>query len=148
MDNNNLNSVSLSKSVDTVNALIDKINSTCDALMAALEFNTQTVSSYNMTIVDRMDHNSEFIDRVVSNIIAMKKHLFDLKKWINGDLIMDTWDLQTIVEWLRTTSDRLNELLLSDNNFNNVYDFAINEIQTMIDQVLDEIKLGEVVLKC
>ena len=77
----------------------------------------------------------------------MKKHLFDLKKWINGDLIMDTGDLQTIVEWLRTTSDRLNELLLSDNNFNNIYDFAINEIQTMIDQVLDEIKLGEVVLK-
>jgi hypothetical protein len=94
-----------------------------------------------------MDTNSEFIDRVVSNIIAMKKHLADLKKWINGDLIMDTWDLQTIVEWLRNTSDKLNELLLSDNNFNNVYDFAINEIQMLIDQVLDEIKLGEVVLR-
>lgn len=147
MDNNNLNSVSLSKSVDTVNALIDKINSTCDALMAALEFNTQTVSSYNMTIVDRMDHNSEFIDRVVSNIIAMKKHLSDLRKWVNGDLIMDTLDLQTVVSGLRETSDNLNELLLSDNNFNNIYDFAINEIQTLIKQVLDEIKLGEIVLK-
>ena len=77
---NNLNSMSLSKSVDTVNALIDKINSTCDALMAALEMNTENVSSYNMTIVDRMNVNSEFIDRVVSNIIAMKKHLSDLKK--------------------------------------------------------------------
>ena len=77
---NNVNSMPLTKSVDTVNALIDKINSTCDALMAALEFNSNTVSSYNMTIVDRMDNNSEFIDRVVSNIIAMKKHLFDLKK--------------------------------------------------------------------
>ncbi|MBQ2600564.1 hypothetical protein II582_04305 [bacterium] len=77
---NNVNSMSLTKSVDTVNALIDKINSTCDALMAALEFNTETVSSYNMTIVQRMSFNSEFIDRVVSNIIAMKKHLSDLKK--------------------------------------------------------------------
>ena len=77
---NNVNSMSLSKSVDTVNALIDKINSTCDALMAALEMNTENVSSYNMTIVDRMNVNSEFIDRVVSNIIAMKKHLSDLKK--------------------------------------------------------------------
>lgn len=77
---NNVNSMSLSKSVDTVNALIDKINSTCDALMTALEFNTETVSSYNMTIVQRMNFNSEFIDRVVSNIIAMKKHLSDLKK--------------------------------------------------------------------
>ena len=77
---NNFNSMSLAKSVDTVNALIDKINSTCDALMAALEMNTENVSSYNMTIVDRMNVNSEFIDRVVSNIIAMKKHLADLKK--------------------------------------------------------------------
>ena len=77
---NNFNSMSLAKSVDTVNALIDKINSTCDALMAALEMNTENVSSYNMTIVDRMNINSEFIDRVVSNIIAMKKHLSDLKK--------------------------------------------------------------------
>ena len=144
---NNVNSMSLSKSVDTVNALIDKINSTCDALMAALEMNTESVSFYNMTIVDRMNINSEFIDRVVSNIIAMKKHLSDLKKWINGDLIMDTWDLQTVVSWLMETSDKLNELLLSDNNFNNVYDFAINEIQTLIEQVLDEIKLWEVVLK-
>ena len=145
--NNNLDSMSLVKSVDTVNALIDKINSTCDALMAALEFNTETVSSYNMTIVQRMNINSEFIDRVVSNIIAMKKHLSDLKKWINWDLIEDTLDLQTIVSGLRETSDKLNELLLSDNNFNNVYDFAINEIQAMIEQVLDEVKLGEVVLK-
>ena len=77
----------------------------------------------------------------------MKKHLSDLKKWINWDLIMDTWDLQTVVSGLRETSDKLNELLLSDNNFNKVYDFAINEIQTLIGQVLDEIKLGEVILR-
>lgn len=144
---NNLDSMSFVKSVDTVNALIDKINSTCDALLVALEYNSETVSTYNMTIVQRMNINSEFIDRVVSNIIAMKKHLSDLKRWINGDLIMDTWDLQNVVSGLMETSDRLNELLLSDNNFNNIYDFAINEIQTLIQQVLDEIKLWEVILK-
>lgn len=142
---NNLNSIS--KSVDTVNALIDKINSTCDALMAALEFNTQTVSSYNMTIVERMNVNSEFIDRVVTNIIVMKSHLADLKKWINWDLISNTSDLQVVVEWLRETSDKLNELLLSDNNFNNIYSMPIIEIQNMISELLDEVKLGEVVLK-
>lgn len=142
---NNLNSIS--KSVDTVNALIDKINSTCDALMAALEFNTQTVSSYNMTIVERMNVNSEFIDRVVTNIIVMKSHLSDLKKWINWDLISNTSDLQVVVEWLRETSDKLNELLLSDNNFNNIYSMPIIEIQNMISELLDEVKLGEVVLK-
>lgn len=141
--NNSLNSLS-SSSINTVNALIEKINSTCDALMAALEFNTQTVSNYNMTIVDRMNINSEFIDRVVTNIIVMKSHLADLKKWINGDLIKDTWDLQTVISGLRETSDKLNELLLSDNNFNNVYSMPIAEIQTMIDELLDEIKIWEV----
>ena len=77
---NNLDSMSFVKSVDTVNALIDKINAICDALAFALEVNTETVSSFSMTIVQRMNINSEFIDRVVSNIIAMKKHLSDLKK--------------------------------------------------------------------
>ena len=79
--------------------------------------------------------------------IAMKKHLADLQKWINWNLIEDTGDLQTVVSGLKETSDKLNELLLSDNNFNNIYDFAINEIQTLIEQVLDEVKLGEVILK-
>lgn len=144
---NNFNSVPLAKSVDTVNVLIDKINAICDALAFALEVNSQTASWYGMTIVDRMNINSEFIDRVVSNIIAMKKHLSYLRKWVNWDFIMDTLDLQIVVSGLRETSDRLNELLLSDNNFNNIYDFAINEIQVLIEQVLDEIKLGEVVLK-
>lgn len=141
--NNSLNSIP-SSSINTVNVLIEKINSTCDALMAALEFNSQTVSDYNMTIVDRMNINSEFIDRVVTNIIVMKSHLADLKKWINEGLIRDTWDLETLVSWLKETSDKLNELLLSDNNFNNIYSMPINEIQTLIDQLLDEIKIWEV----
>jgi len=144
---NNVNSMPLTKSVDTVNALIDKINATCNALIILLDINTETVSSYNMTIVQRMNFNSEFIDRVVSNIMALENHLSDLKKWINGDLIMDTLDLQTVVSGLRETSDKLNELLLSDNNFNNIYGHEIVKIQTMIDQLLDEIKLWEVVLK-
>lgn len=135
-----------SSSVNTVNALIDKINSTCDALMSALELNTQTVSSYGWTIVQRMDMNSEFIDRVVTNIIVMKSHLAELKKWINDNLLKDTWDLQTIVSGLMETSDKLNELLLSDNNFNNVYSMPIIEIQNMISELLDEIRIGSVIL--
>ena len=70
----------LTKSVDTLNALIDKINATCNALIILLDINTETVSSYNMTIVQRMNFNSEFIDRVVSNIMALENHLSDLKK--------------------------------------------------------------------
>ena len=47
---------------------------------------------------------------------------------------MDTLDLQTVVSGLRETSDKLNELLLSDNNFNNIYGHEIIKIQTLIDQ--------------
>lgn len=143
---NDLNSMSISKSVDTVNALIDKINSTCDALISALEINTETTSSYNMTIIQRMDNNNEFIDLVVKNIIAMKKHLSDLKKWVNGKLIVDTLDLETIISWLKETSDKLNNLLLSNNNFNNLYSMPIMEIQNMIDELLDDVKIWEVIL--
>ena len=142
---NNLNSFT-SSSINRINVLIDKINSTCDALLGALELNTEWISNYNMTIVDRMNMNSEFIDRVVTNIISMKSHLSELKKWVSGDIIWDTLDLMNIVSGLRETSDKLNELLISDNNFNNVYSMPIIEIQEMIDEVLDIVKVGEVVL--
>lgn len=76
---NSLNSIQ-SSSIDRVNALIDKINSTCDALLSALEVNSNSASSFNMTIVNRMNINSEFMDRVVTNIIVLKSHLMDLKR--------------------------------------------------------------------
>lgn len=143
---NSLNSLT-PESINKINALVDKINATCDALLSALEFNTESVSSYNMTIVDRMNMNSEFIDKVVTNIIVMKTHLSELKKGMEGNIIGDTLDLQNIVSGLQDTSDKLNELLISDNNFNNVYSMAVMEIQDMIGQVMDVIKVGEVVLK-
>lgn len=143
---NNLNSLS-PQSINRINVLVDKINATCDALISALEFNTENVSTYNTTIIDRMNINSEFIDLVTKNILVMKIHLTELRDWVNKTIISDTLDLQNIVSGLRDTSDRLNHLLINDNNFNNVYSMAIIEIQNMIEQVLDEVKVGEVVLK-
>jgi hypothetical protein len=75
---NNLNSLS-SASINRVNVLVDNINSTCDALLSALELNTEKASGYNMTIVYRMNMNSEFMDLVVKNIESMKSHLAQLK---------------------------------------------------------------------
>ena len=143
---NDLNSLS-SASINRVNVLVDKINDTCDALLWALDFNTESVSGYNMTIVDRMNMNSEFIDSVVRNIIIMKTHLWELKEWVTGNILEDTLDLETIVSKLSETSDKLNELLISDNNFNNVYSIAVMEIQSMIDDILDIVPVGKVVLK-
>jgi hypothetical protein len=62
-------------------------------------------------------------------------------------MICDTLDLQTVVSSLRETSDKLNELLISDNNFNNVYSMSVMEIQKMIDEILDIVPVGKVVLK-
>lgn len=143
---NNLNSLS-PQSINRINVLVDKINATCDALISALEFNTENVSTYNTTIIDRMNINSEFIDLVTKNILVLKIHLTELRDWVNKTIVSDTLDLQNIVSGLRDTSDRLNHLLINDNNFNNVYSMAIIEIQNMIEQVLDEVKVGEVVLK-
>ena len=133
------------ESINKINVLVDKINATCDALLGALDVNTESVSSYNMTIVDRMNMNSEFIDRVVTNIVVMKTHLSELKKGM--EIIEDTLDLKNIVSGLQDTSDKLNELLINDNNFNNVYSMAVMEIQELISQVMDEVRVGDVVLK-
>jgi len=143
---NNLNSLS-SESINRVNALVDKINSTCDALLGALEFNTEEASGYNMTIVYRMNMQSEFMDLVVKNIESMKIHLGQLKDWVSTNMIWNTLDLTTVVSGLRETSDKLNDLLLSNNNFNNVYSMSVMEIQNKINEVLDVIKIGEVMLK-
>jgi hypothetical protein len=94
---NTLNSLS-SQSVNRINILIDKINATCDALISALEINSEKVSSYNMTIVDRMNVNSEFIDLVVKNIISIKTHLGELKDGLNNqNLLSDTLDLENLI---------------------------------------------------
>ena len=144
---NTLNSLS-PQSVNRINVLIDKINATCDALISALEINSEKVSSYNMTIVDRMNVNSEFIDLVVKNIISIKTHLGELKDGLNNQkLLSDTLDLENLISWLQNTSSKLNCLLISDNNFNNIYSMAILEIQDLIQKVLDEIKIWEIVLK-
>lgn len=143
---NNLNSFTPA-SINKINVLVDKINSTADALLSALEFNTEQASGYNMTIVYKMNMNSEFMDRVVTNIVSMKSHLNELKRWVSGNMIWDTLDLMNVVSGLRETSDKLNQLLLSNNNFNNVYSMSVMEIQAMINEVLDLVKVGEVVLK-
>ncbi|MCK9466775.1 MAG: hypothetical protein M0P94_00450 [Candidatus Absconditabacterales bacterium] len=144
---NNLNSLS-PQSINRINVLIDKINSTCDALISALEINSEKVSTYNLSIVEKMNTSSEFIDLVVKNIISIKIHLGELKNGLNNEkLLYDILDLQNLVSGLQETSDKLNYLLISDNNFNNIYSMAIVEIQSMIQEVLEEIKVGELVLK-
>ena len=144
---NNLNSLS-PQSINRINVLIDKINSTCDALISALEINSEKVSTYNLSIVEKMNTSSEFIDLVVKNIISIKIHLWELKNGLNNEkLFYDILDLQNLVSWLQETSDKLNYLLISDNNFNNIYSMAIVEIQSMIQEVLEEIKVWELVLK-
>jgi hypothetical protein len=65
----------------------------------------------------------------------------------NQNLLSDTLDLENLISWLQDTSSKLNYLLISDNNFNNIYSMAILEIQDLIQKVLDEIKIWEVVLK-
>lgn len=143
---NTLNSLS-SSSINKINVLVDKINATCDALISALEINSEKVSSYNMTIVDRMNIQSEFVDLVVKNILLIKRHLSELQKKMNDTVLFDTWDLETMVSSLKNTSDNLNQLLISDNNFNNIYSMPVLEIQNMIEDALDEIKIGEVILR-
>ena len=61
-----------------VNQLVERITSTCDALLSALEVNAQAIGQYGGGVVQHFD--SEFVDRVVKALLKIKYHVRRLDK--------------------------------------------------------------------
>lgn len=73
---------SLSYSSNTVRAvtkLMDKIGTTCDQLMGVLELSKDGVGSYSVRITEDV-MSSEFVDRVITYLLLLQKHVSDLRK--------------------------------------------------------------------
>ncbi|MBQ7616859.1 hypothetical protein IJS64_02490 [bacterium] len=66
----NLNTVS--STTTKMTTLLDKIASTCDALVSALEFTTEQASQYGGGIVH--EFNSEYVDVVVRTLLQLRAH--------------------------------------------------------------------------
>ncbi len=141
----NLNTKLSSESVRNVHALIQKIEGVCKDIEASLamcfELSGDSVADFSVTTANKVE--SEFVDRVVLNIDAIKNHLRDLKKALSKKTITDTTDIEKIIGSLQETSDTLQTFLFSNGFFNNTFQMPVMEIQAAIDQIFEEVSLVE-----
>ena len=134
-----------SESIRNVNALIQKIDGVCKDieknLALCLELSGDSVANFSVTTASKVA--SDFVDRVVLNIDAIKNHLNELKKALNKKIITDTTDIEKIIGSLQETSDTLHTFLLSNSFYNNTFEMPVMEIQWAIDQIFEEVSLVE-----
>ena len=120
-----------SESIRNVNALIQKIDGVCKDieknLALCLELSGDSVAKFSVTTASKVA--SDFVDRVVLNIDAIKNHLNELKKALNKKIITDTTDIEKIIGSLQETSDTLHTFLLSNSFYNNTFEMPVMEIQ-------------------
>ena len=119
---------------------MDKINETCNALISALEINTQYIGGYTWWIAHKI--STEYIDILIKNILKIKYHLFRLEKELNNWLIKSKEELKDIVGWLLETLDTIDSICTTDWYLRNQFSFVIEELKTMIIKMLDEINIS------
>lgn len=133
------------ESIRNVNALIQKIDGVCKDieknLALCLELSGDSVANFSVTTASKVA--SDFVDRVVLNIDAIKNHLNELKKALYQKVITDTTDIEKIIGSLQETSDTLHTFLLSNSFYNNTFEMPVMEIQWAIDQIFEEVSLVE-----
>lgn len=131
------NSINIStNTVRSITKLMDKITSTCDQLIGALEVSKDGVSSYGVKITDNA-MSSEFVDRVVGYLLLLKKHMFDLKKHAHHHF-KNASDCKHIVEHLLETTDKLKIKMLENIFFHNTYGLLVMEIAEAIDKIIEK----------
>ena len=136
---NSLNLGSRINTTGSINKLVSNINQTCDALLGALEFTTGGVSSYSTKITENV-MNSEFVDRVVNNILLLKGHLNDIKKHAYS-LELSIKEVEELTTNLLETSDKLTSLMQENIYFNDTFGYLVQEITRKIPQVINKIPI-------
>ncbi len=134
----NLNTVS--STTTKMTTLLDKIASTCDALVSALEFTTEQASQYGGGIV--YEFNSEYVDVVVRTLLQLRAHATRLWKEINNGLITSQNDLMLLIEWMQDIDDKLVALMIENNYVRENFSYGLNEIRSMIEEVKESVYIG------
>ena len=134
----NLNT--LSSTTTKMTTLLDKIASTCDALVSALEFTTEQASQYGGGIVH--EFNSEYVDVVVRTLLQLRAHATRLWKEINNGLITSQNDLILLIEWMQDIDDKLVALMIENNYVRENFSYGLNEIRSMIEEVKESVYIG------
>ena len=131
---------SVPSSTNRITQLLEKINATCDALLSALEVNAQSVGTYGGGILQQFD--SEFVDRVVKNLLKIKLHTAKIAKEIQNGLISSPEELSCIFGGLQGLVDKLDTIMLEDGFMRNNFSFLIDEMKSDINQVLEEMDIA------
>ena len=129
----------VSNSSNNLTQLMEKITATCDALLVALEVNAQSVGNYGGSILQQFD--SEYVDRVVKNLLKIKLHTAKISKELQNGLISSPEELRYIFGGLQEVIDQLNTLMLEDGFMRNQFSFLIEEMKSDINQILEKIAM-------
>jgi len=125
-----------SNAIRSVSKLMDKIGATCDQLLGVLEVSKWGVSSYGARVTDEV-MSTEFVDRVVTYLLLLKKHLYDLKQHATTQFQCED-DVQGIVAHLVEMWDKLNLKMVENNYFHNTYGYLVEEIVEYIGAVVEK----------
>ena len=132
----------VSHSSNRITQLMESINATCNALLSALEINAQSVGSYGGGILQQFD--SEFVDRVIKNLLKIKLHTSKIAKEVQNGLISSPEELRYVFGGLQGLIDQLDTIMLEDGFMRNNFSFLIDEMKVDINQVLEEMDIAVV----
>lgn len=99
----------LSSTTTKMTMLLDKIASTCDALVSALELTTEQTSQYGGGIVQSFD--SEYVDIIIRTLLQLRAYTTRLGKEINNGLVKSEKDLMLMIEGMQDLDDKLVTLM-------------------------------------
>lgn len=117
--------------------LLDKIASTCDALVSALELTTEQTSQYGGGIVQSFD--SEYVDIIIRTLLQLRAYTTRLGKEINNGLVKSEKDLMLMIEGMQDLDDKLVTLMNKNWNLRNNFAFGLEEIRTAIAEIRDNL---------
>lgn len=81
---------------------------------------------------------NEYFDKVIKNIILIKRNLQDAKNYISQNNL-EYKDVEVFVVWTQNTIDTINNLMLQDVYFNNTFGYAMEELIELSKELREEI---------
>ena len=130
----------LSSTTTKMTELLDKIASTCDALISALEFTTEQASQYGWGIIQSFE--TEYVDVISRTLLQLRAHGTRMGKEINNGLITSENDLMLLMEGMQDIDDKLVTLMRENGFIRNNFEYWLNEIRTMIENIKESVYIG------
>lgn len=124
----------ISQGTTTINSLLSKIESTCDALINALEISTESASQYGGGILHQFD--TEYVDHIIRTLLQLKYYTIRLASESQKGLIKNKNDMQIVIEGMYELTEKLDQLMIRNGFIKNHFEYGINEIKSAVEAIL------------